>query len=164
MKSSKEFIKINNRLHEITIIKDLSGNILQQVIKPTMIHFYGHDFFQVIVGATLLAIPVAYTEETWNLGGQLPVYNVICIAILSLIFISFFIYFHSYKNQLRKHYLEFLLRVFLTYILSAAVVTLLLLLINKAPFNTAEYITTIKRIIIISLPASMSAAVTDMIK
>jgi hypothetical protein len=53
-----------------------------------MVELRWRDIVQLIVGACVLAIPVAYTEEVWVLGEQLPIVNVVGIAAASLIFMS----------------------------------------------------------------------------
>ncbi len=42
-----------------------------------MVEFRPRDLLQVLVGSSLLAIPMAFTAETWELGEQLPIINVI---------------------------------------------------------------------------------------
>ena len=51
-------------LHRITPIVDESGNVIDHVVKPLMVEFRAGDVLQTIVGASFLAIPAAYTEET----------------------------------------------------------------------------------------------------
>jgi len=40
------------------------------------------DLIQVIVGASALSVPVAFSEESWRLSETLPFLNVICFIIL----------------------------------------------------------------------------------
>jgi uncharacterized membrane protein len=42
------------------------------------------DILQVIIGATILAIPVGFTEEAWRLGENLPWLNIIGLFLLSM--------------------------------------------------------------------------------
>ena len=84
-------------------------------------------------------------------------------VILSLIFISTFTYYNYYKERLGQHWIEFIKRSVSTYFLSFLVVALLLTLIDKAPWTT-DYLVALKRIVVVALPSSMSAAVADMIK
>ena len=55
-----------------------------------MIEVRPRDLLQIIVGASLLAVPVAFTEETWNLGINLPLANVGLLGMLSVLFLSLF--------------------------------------------------------------------------
>ena len=50
-----------------------------------------------------------------------------------------------------------------TYFISFMVVALLLTLIQRTPWNT-DWIIAFKRVVIVTFPASMSAAVADVIK
>jgi len=122
------------------------------------------DVLQVMIGASILAIPVGFTEETWKLGESLPLLNVIGFLILSLLFIAIFVYYNYYYTEhLKKHWDEFIKRVFSTYIFSFIVVAIVLTLIQRTPWST-NWILAFKRIVLVTFPASMSAAVADMIK
>ena len=48
-------------MKEVTMIHDEKGNLLHKIISPLMVEFYAHDVLQVIIGASILAIPVAFT-------------------------------------------------------------------------------------------------------
>ncbi len=117
------------------------------------------DILQIIVGATILAVPVSFTEETWSLGGLLPLTNIFLIMGVSILFLGSFTY-HHYKHGLNKHFLDFGKRVLATYLFSFLVVALVLTLIQRAPWSV-DFILAFKRTVIVSLPASMSAAVAD---
>ncbi|MCP5497862.1 MAG: DUF2391 family protein [Leptospiraceae bacterium] len=162
-KTFREVVRIGRYLNEIITIKDSAGNLIHKITKPLMVEFYLRDVVQVIVGATLLAIPVTFTEETWKLGETLPLLNVGIIGFISITFIGLFVYYNFYKGLLKENWLSFFKRVISTYFISVFVVGLILFLINKAPLGS-EWIITLKRIVLISFPASMSAAVADMIK
>jgi uncharacterized membrane protein len=116
-----------------------------------------------MVGASILAIPVGFTEETWRLGETLPLANVIGFMILSVVFVAIFVYYNYYRSNLRQHHGEFIKRVVSTYVFSFLVVALILTLIQRTPWNT-DIILAFKRTIIVAFPASMSAAVADMIR
>jgi len=155
--------RIGGHLHKIIPIKDNTGKILNYTIKPLMVEFRPRDLLQVIVGATILAIPLAYTEETWILGQKLPMLNVFILSFLSLVFISFFVYFNFYRFNFKDHKFEYLKRVLSTYVCSLLVVGIILTIIQKCPWGT-DNMTALKRIIIVAFPASMSATVSDSFK
>jgi uncharacterized membrane protein len=155
--------RIGGYLHRVVPIADKSGKILSYALKPFMVEFKPRDAFQVIVGASILAIPVAVTEEAWLLGEALPLKNVVTLAFLSVLFISTFVYFNFYRYHFSTHILDYVKRVVSTYILSLLVVALLLTLIQKCPWGE-DNIVAIKRIIIVAFPASMSATVSDTLK
>lgn len=155
--------RIGGYLHKVIPIKDKNGEILNYALKPFMVEFRPRDLLQIIVGATILAIPLAFTEETWVLGQKLPLLNALLLSFLSLVFISFFVYFNFYRFHIKGHELEYVKRVVSTYVCSLLVVGLILTIIQKCPWGV-DNITAIKRIIIVSFPASMSATVSDIIK
>ena len=132
-------------------------------MNPLMVEFYPRDILQVIIGASILAIPVGYTEETWNLGATLPMPNILIFLFMSLAFISVFVYYNYYKGQMKQHWDEFLKRSFSTYMISFIVVACLMTLILKAPWST-DFLLAFKRTVIVAFPASMSAAIADMVK
>ena len=159
----REILRIAGRLREITTVHDKKGKVLHKIVSPLMVEFYARDMIQVIVGASILSIPVAFTEETWRLGETLPITNILLVMLLSITFISSFVYYNFYRNKLRKFFLNFLERVALIYLVSFAVVTVILSLIGAAHWST-EWLLAFRRSVLVALPASMSAAVTDMIK
>jgi uncharacterized membrane protein len=118
---------------------------------------------QVIVGASILAVPVAFTEETWTLGSQLPLRNVVGLSAVSMLFIALFVYFNFYRFNFKGHVFEYCKRVVAIYLVSLIVVGLILTIIRKCPWGS-DNLLAIKRILIVAFPASMSAAVSDTLK
>jgi len=133
---------------------------LQKIIH---LEFHLKDVLQVIIGASILAIPVGFTEETWNLGQTLPLINIIGILLLSLLFISIFVYYNYYENHIKTHWDELIKRIFSTYLFSFIVVAAILTLIQRTPWTT-DLLLAFKRSVLVAFPASMSASVADMIK
>ncbi len=119
---------------------------------------------QLIVGATLLSTPVALTEEVWQLGRVLPMDKIVLLAILSISFTSLFVYYNFYRQNIKDHLLEFIKRIVLIYAISLGISFLVLHLFHQAPLSGVSWIVTLKRMVIVAFPASMSAAVADMIK
>ena len=155
--------RIGGYLHKVVPIKDGTGKILNFALKPLMIEFHPRDLLQIIVGATILAIPLAFTEETWRLGELLPVKNVTVLALISILFISLFVYFNFYRFNFKGHAFEYLKRVVATYVCALIVVGVVLTVIQKCPWGT-DSILALKRIVIVAFPASMSATVSDALK
>lgn len=149
---------------QITTV-DGTGKLLQKIISPSVIEFRPKDLLQIIVGATILAIPVGFTEETWRLGETLPLLNVITLLITSLLFIASFVYYHYHRHyhHLGWHWVEYIKRVFSTYVVSFIVVAFLLTIIQKTPW-TIDWVLSFKRVVLVAFPASMSAAVADTIR
>lgn len=163
-KTKKEIIKVEGRLREVVTVYDKSGNVLHKLMRPISVNFQPKDFLQVVIGASILAIPVGFTEETWRLGAELLLQNVFAFMLLSILFISAFVYYNYYRSEgIKGHLKKFVKRILFTYLISFLVVALLLFLIQKAPWNT-DLLLACKRTILVAFPASMSAAIADMVK
>ena len=162
-KIKREVIRVAGKLKEVVSVKDEAGKVIHKMVNPLMVEFYTRDLLQIIVGASILAIPVAFTEETWNLGQTMPLLNVGLIFLISLTFISAFVFYNFYRGKIKNHKKEFLKRVLSIYFVSFVIVALLLTIIERAPWNT-DLLLALKRTILVTFPASMSAAVSDMIK
>ena len=163
-KKQKYTIKrIGGYLHKVVEIADSAGKGINYAIQPLMIEFRPRDLMQVIVGASILAVPVAFTEETWNLGEKLPVANVVLLSVISLLFISAFVYYNFYRYLLKGNVAEFVKRVLAIYLISLIIVGLILTIIQKCPWET-DPVLAIKRVLIVAFPACMSAAVSDTLK
>ncbi len=122
------------------------------------------DVLQVIIGASILAVPVGFTEETWALGQSMPLFNIFALMALSVLFIAMFVRFHVHKHHgIDKLKGVFLRRVFFTYLFAFAVVAIILTLIQRAPWMT-DWLLAFKRIVIVTFPSSMSAAIADTLK
>jgi uncharacterized membrane protein len=155
--------RIGGYLHRVVPILDSAGKVLDYTLKPLMVEFRPRDLMQVIVGAAILAVPVAFTEETWRLGETLPLRNVLILSAVSLLFIALFVYFNFYRFAFKGHELEYGKRVASIYVFSLIVVGALLTVIQKAPWTT-DTLLAVKRMLIVAFPASMSAAVSDAFK
>ncbi len=155
--------RIGGYLHRIVPIGDQTGKILYFAIKPLMVELRPRDLMQIIVGASLFAIPVSFTEEAWQLGIILPLFNVLLLFGISILFVAMFVYFNFYRFSFKGHIFNYCKRVLATYLLSVMVVATLLTVIEKCPWGI-DNLLALKRIIIIAFPASMSATLSDTIK
>ena len=156
-------VGIGGHLHRLIPVKDQSGRIIQRLLKPFMVELRVRDVVQIMVGATLLAIPVSFTQETWDLGNSLPWLNVIMLLLISVGFLGTFVYYNFYQNYFRQYWLEYLKRLVAIYCLSFFMVGIILTIILQTPWMGGWEIA-VKRIIIVTFPACMSAAITDTIK
>jgi uncharacterized membrane protein len=155
--------KVGGYLHRVVPVVDSAGRVLDYAIKPLRVEFRLRDMMQIIVGASILAVPVAFTEETWQLGQKLPLANVLCLSLFSIVFIALFTYFNSYRFNFKGHIRNYCLRVGATYLFSLLVVGGLMTIIQQCPWTT-DFLLALKRVLIVAFPASMSAAVSDTIK
>jgi uncharacterized membrane protein len=157
---SKEVHRIDEKLYQTIIINDDKGNELQRINIPLKVELKIHDFLEIIVGASILAVPVAFTEEVWNMGDKLPWFNVLLLSATSIIFMGAFVYYTSYRKKFKLYRKEYIKRVLSTFILSIIIVGLLLTIVDKCPWFT-DFDLALKRTLIGAFPASMSATVTD---
>ena len=149
------------RVHDPVVVEE--HRITGLELKTELIAFVEHQFAQLVIGACVLAIPIAFTEEVWVLGQQLPAVNIIGIAITSIVFLAFFAYFIFYQDHLRGHEWQFLLRVGAAYLVTFSVAALLLTLFDKCPWST-DPATALKRVVLVTFPASFSATVVDSLR
>ena len=122
--------------------------------------FNVEDASQVFVGAFALAVPISFSEEAWRLGETLPYTNLLMLFLLSVIFLSLFTYESVFQRNIRSRIIVFIFRIVVAYLMAALVVALVLFCLNKLPL-LEDPITSLKRIIVITMPASMGAIVVD---
>jgi uncharacterized membrane protein len=117
------------------------------------------DVAEIVIGSCVLAFPVSVTEEVWNLSKTLPIGRVLYMAIWSIIFIALFTYHRYFRGQLRGNVGRFVLRVGAVYFLTVASAATILLALNQ--LTTVETVVAIKRVVIVSFPASFAATIVD---
>ena len=122
--------------------------------------FNMEDASQVFVGAFALAVPISFSEEAWRLGETLPFLNLIMLFVLSVIFVALFTYQSVFQKNVKSRLATFIFRVVIAYLITLVVVGLVLLCLDKLPV-LGDPMTSMKRIIVIAMPASMGAIVVD---
>ncbi len=122
--------------------------------------FNMEDVSQVCVGAFALAVPVSFSEEAWQLGGTLPATNLLLLMSLSLCFLGVYAYQSVFQRNIKHRIPVFIFRILIAYFLAALVVAMVLLALDKLPI-IEEPILSLKRVIVITMPASMGAIVVD---
>jgi uncharacterized membrane protein len=132
----------------------------EKSMEPIQTKFGIKNILQGIVGAVILAIPIGFTEETWRLGETLPLGNIIIILILSLGLTGIFAYRNLSKHSPNFYWTNLTKRIFSNYLIAFLVVTLLLLIIQRAPWTT-DGILAFKRTVIVALPSSLSATIAS---
>jgi len=123
-------------------------------------YFNLEDMSQIMIGAFALAVPVSFSEEAWNLGPSLPLLNLFLIFALSILFLGFFAYESVFRGDIKRRIAAFISRLFLAYFIAGFVVVLLLVAMGKFPL-ISEPIVAVKRLIVITMPASMGAIIVD---
>ncbi len=123
-------------------------------------HFNLEDASQVAIGAFALGVPISFSEEAWKLGVTLPVFNLAILFSLSVIFLSFFTYQSVFQGNIKHRVPIFLFRIVVAYAIAGVIVALILLSLDKFPLFTEPAIA-LKRLIVITMPASMGAIIVD---
>lgn len=119
-----------------------------------------HDTIQVLIGASAVAVPIAFTEEAWNMSEDLPVVNLLLIVLLSLGFCALYAFSGIYQSNVRDKVHVFVKRSMLDYGISIVVVFVVLLAINRLPLID-EPMLGLRRIIVVAFPACMGAVIVD---
>ena len=122
--------------------------------------FSRKDLTEIVVGACTLALPLAVTEEVWDLSRELHVLNVLAIVAVSYAVIAYFVRSHFYGGDLTGRHGEYIKRVLSVYGVTLLVCALCLLAIGKLPI-LVEPTVALKRVVLTSLPASFLATVVD---
>ena len=122
--------------------------------------FNMEDASQVFVGAFALAVPISFSEEAWRLGETLPFLNLFMLFLLSLLFLTIFTYESVFQRDVKSRLFVFIFRIVVAYMMTAIVVGLALLCLDKLPV-LHDPIISLKRIIVITMPASMGAIIVD---
>ena len=118
------------------------------------------DASQVAIGAFVLAVPISFSEEAWRLGETLPLTNLLFVFILSISFLAFYAYESVFQGNIKQRIPVFLWRIAIAYTITAIVVMLVLFSLDKFPLLT-DTMVAVKRLIVISMPASMGAIIVD---
>lgn len=118
------------------------------------------DAIQVAIGAFALAVPISFSEEAWRLGETLPLLNLLFIFVLSMAFLSLYAYQGVFQANIKLRILTFVLHIIIAYLITALVVVLVLFALNKFPI-LFEPIVALKRLVVITMPASMGAIIVD---
>jgi uncharacterized membrane protein len=138
------------------------ADLLRSLVSPIIPRFTQKDMLQVVIGASILAVPVGFTQETWDLGGVLPLRNILGLLALTVIFISMFTHYQYHHRAQVKMRGEFLKRVFFTYAFSFLIVALILSLIHQGFFSPdVSHLLAFKRTVIVTFPCSLSASLAD---
>jgi len=117
------------------------------------------DISQIIIGAAVMAVPIAFSEELWTFGETLPVINIILLLSISLFIQFFYTHFSIFQGK-EKRVTIICSRVILNYILTFITVAIILFALNRLSFSS-NYLVGLNRIIILSFPASLGAVIVD---
>ena len=118
------------------------------------------DVAELAVGGLIMAMPMAVTEEIWDLSEELGVGRILVIAALSIAFIALVIWALIYKEvdaEERQHYL---LRVFAAYGIALLISAAMLLAIDRLPL-VDDPVLALKRTVLVAVPVSFGGTTAD---
>ena len=124
------------------------------------LNFNLEDASQVMIGAFALAVPISFSEEAWQMSKSLPWLNLSILMCMSFIFLALFTYQSVFQGIIKNRLFAYVARILIAYAITALVVGLILFSLNKLPLID-EPLVALKRLIIISMPASMGAIIVD---
>ncbi len=122
--------------------------------------FNAEDASQVAIGAFAMAVPISFSEEAWRLGETLPVQNLVMLFLLSTFFLGFFAYQSVFQGDIRRRLPVFVFRIVIAYLIAGLVVALVLTSLGKFPLQS-DPSTSLSRLLVITMPASMGAIIVD---
>ena len=154
--------RINGKLHEVHHLRNDAGEVIGATARPLKVEFGIADLGQLIVGAFVMALPLAFTEEVWNLGRDLSGGRILVIFLVSVITLALFVWILFYQGEDARYTGHFLARVGAAYAVTFGVAFLLMLLVDKAPLDNLPL--ALSRTVIVAFPASFSATAVDFVK
>lgn len=123
-------------------------------------YFNAEDASQIVIGALAVSMPIAFTQEAWEMARTLSLVNILGLLMMSLCLVAHYVYASTFQSQVERRFTDYLFRIFIAYTLTLIVVAILLLLLDKFPVVADPWLA-VKRLIIISMPASLGAIIVD---
>jgi uncharacterized membrane protein len=118
------------------------------------------DIIQVCIGSAIMAIPIAFTQESWQLSKTLPAFKIFLIFVTSILFNACFIYYGIYQGNLKGKVSRFISRIGINYLITLITITYLLYILDILSLSNSPYLW-LSKIIVISFPASLGGAIID---
>ena len=154
--------RVDGRLHLVHYVTDDKGNRIATVTGPLKVEFRLEDLWQLVAGACVMALPVALTEEVWDLGKTLSIGRTLLILAFSLVTLAGFIWGLFYGKRIVEYRGDFFKRAASAYVVTFLASLLLLFLFDKAPLDDLRV--TFTRTILVAFPASFAATAVDFMK
>ncbi len=145
--------------------KDIAPSVKN--ISKKFKEFNIQDILQITVGSFVLAVPVGFTQEVWEMAERLPLVNMIALTALTLFFIGIFTFYSYHREHMnanpKYHLLELGKRVISTYLISFIIVAILMTIIGVTPWKT-NLSMAINIVVLVTFPAAIGAVISDRIK
>jgi uncharacterized membrane protein len=132
-------------------------------LKPDKFAF--DDLAQQIVGAIIISAPLAVTAEVWMLAGNLDLFRLILIFLITLAFDILLIYFTKYQRVEKESILKFVpVRLLSLLIVSYLAAGLILILFGVIWGQVNSFTWAGKLILFVGLFANIGAGAADILK
>lgn len=118
------------------------------------------DIAEIAVGGLIMAMPMAVTEELWDLSEELDIVRIVVIAAFSVAFIALVIWSLIYKDVDPEDRQDFLRRVFAAYGIALFISAAMLLAIDRLPLFD-DPILALKRTVLVAVPVSFGGTTAD---
>ncbi|GAB5382521.1 MAG: DUF2391 family protein [Aliiglaciecola sp.] len=124
------------------------------------LYFNYEDACQIAVGAFAMAMPIAFTQEAWRMAESIPLINLTFLFFLSLAFLTLYTYYSLFQGDVERRLASYIVRIIMAYCITLVVVACVLFAIDKLPI-LAEPLLSLKRLVIVAMPASLGAIIVD---
>lgn len=165
VKIEGDIVKTHRGLFQIKPLIARGGRVIA-TFRPLRLKLEPRDAAQIFIGSIILASPFMVTEEVWALGQEMPILSSVLLMIVSLFTLSLLLFYTRYEKitfEGRLILREFTKRLVITYLIAFLTVSVLLTILGKAPWNVDAQIA-LKRVILVTLPASLGGAAVDLLK
>lgn len=118
------------------------------------------DVAEIVVGGLIMAMPVAVTEEVWDLSEELGLGRILIIAAMSVAFIALVIWalmYHQVDPEDREDYLR---RVLAAYGIALLISAAMLFAIDRLPLFE-DPVLAFKRTVLVAVPVSFGGTTAD---
>ena len=119
-----------------------------------------NDLAEMAVGGLIMAMPMAMTEEIWDLSEELGVGRILIIAVFSIAFIAVVVWALIYNQADPEDRRDFLRRVFAVYGIALLISALMLFAIDRLPIIDDPAVA-LKRTILVAVPVSFGGTTAD---
>lgn len=127
--------------------------------------FAWDDLAQQIVGALVLAAPLAVTEEVWRLSGKMGIFHILAIFGLTLMFNILLLYFAKYQVVEKERILGVIpLRLFSQMVVSYLAAGVMLTILGVIGYEVVGIVSSLKLIVFVGLFSNIGAGAADLLK